>query len=381
MYKAPISALIASRNEGHLLEDCLKSLDFCDEIYFIDIDSSDNSIEIAEKYTQVIVKHEFVNRIGKIHPIFIPKLKNDWVILIDPDERIRPELAKSIIEYIKNPIPFVSLIRVPFLYLFKGNRFKGGFYSKIIYGRQLFYRPGLNITDQVHEGIFAKAGFGISKIESLGDNYNEHHWCNSWKQLKDKHNRYTQSEGKRLYLKGFRYSNIKLIFKTFNSFVQNYFIDKYYMDGINGLKMSYYESRYTWLSWKNLKTYQLELNSKGQLQNNLQVQRQLIKDKIHELSESTKSFIIDLNSSDEQLRPLMINQYKKSIHRIFNDALEINAYDEAKNILEIGSINEDMKIYLTQHLTIERFKLIQNSGSYKLAKKFVRIGKFLKSFY
>jgi glycosyltransferase involved in cell wall biosynthesis len=369
MNKVPVSALVASRNEGHMLEDCLKSLDFCDEIYFIDIDSSDNSSEIAQKYAHVIVKHEFVNRIGKIHPIYIPKLKHDWVILIDPDERIRPELTNSIKEYIQNPIPFVSLIRAPFLYLFKGEKFKGGPYSKIIYGRQLFYRPGLNVTDQVHEGIFAKAGYGKTNLKIDGKNYNEHYWCNSWQQLKDKHNRYTQSEGKRLYLRGFRFSIFNLIVKTIAKFISSYIGGKYFKDGIKGLRVSLYDARYTGLSWLNLRRYQKELKSIGQLKPNQQVQIELIQEKIEELRVTTQAFIIDYQNAEEKLKALMLAQYQKSVHRLFNDALELNAFNEANNILEIASFNEEMKKYLLQNMCMERFKLIQESGSYKMAKQ------------
>jgi hypothetical protein len=371
--KAPISALIASRNEGHLLEDCLKSLMFCDEIYFIDIDSSDNSVEIAEKYADVIIKHGFVNRIGKLHPIYIPKLKNDWLILIDPDERIRPELANSIIEYIQSPKPFTSLIRVPFLYLFKGERFKGGPYSKIIFGRQLFYRPGITVTDQVHNGIFAKAGYGKTNIELKEDNYNEHHWCNSWKQLKNKQNRYTQSEGKRLYLKGKRFSYFKLIYHTIAMFFKSYFKGQYFKDAFKGLRVSLYEARYTGLSWLNLKQFEKELKETGQLKTHLHVQKDIFQEKIEELKETTLYLNENYQKAESDLKPLMIKQYKVSVHRMYNDAMELGLYEESEQILKIAAFNDEMKDYLLYNLSMERFKLIQNSGSYKLAKRISKL--------
>jgi hypothetical protein len=371
--KLPISALVASCNEGHLLEDCLKSLDFCDEIFFIDIASKDNSVEIAKKYAHVIEEHEFVNRIGKIHPIFIPKLKNDWFILIDPDERIRPELAESIKEYISNPVPFVSLIRAPILYLFKGKRLKGGPYKDVIMGRLLFFRPGILVTNQVHEGIFAKAGFGKINIELNGKNYDEHYWCNSWEQLKNKHDRYTASEGERLYLKGESYSFLNKIYKTISMFIEALFVMGYIKDGVVGFGISYYEARYVWLSWKNLGVLEEKLKKEKLFLSKESRFLKLMHDKLEELKDTTNQFIKEYNLSDNKTKISMLAQYQKSIHRIYNDALELNAFNMANNILQIANFNSEMSDFIIYNLTSSRLKLIQNSGSYKLARKLASI--------
>src|SRR5574343_1849069 len=127
--KLPISVLIASHNEGHLLEECLKSVEFCDEIVGINLESTDNTKVIMEKYCTTYLEHKRVPIIEEIHQVFIPKLKNDWFILIDPDERIRPELAADICKYIQNPEPYKSLIRAYLWYYFKGKKLKGGPYK------------------------------------------------------------------------------------------------------------------------------------------------------------------------------------------------------------------------------------------------------------
>ena len=371
--KAPISALVASYNEGHLLEDCLKSLQFCDEIYFVNLGSSDNSLEIAQKYATVIEEFHKVPRIEDVHPIYIPKLKHDWFILIDPDERIRPELAEDIRKYIQNPKPFKSLIRAYLWYYFKGKKLKGGPYKNAIRGRLLFYRPGINISDEVHTGITAKPGYGIAEIPFTGKNYDEHFWCNSWSQLKDKHTRYAKGEGKVLYQEGKRFSWFKLIYKTIQAFWVAFIKQEYYRDGITGIKFSYHEGRYSYISWMSLRKYQAELKKAGKLLTPKQVAMQQMQQKVKQFVTEYEQIALSYNQAeDTSLKAQIIQQYKKSFHRLVNDALEINAFDLAQKAMEAASFNDEMKTYVVKDLLMGRLKLIQHSGSYRLVNRLKR---------
>lgn len=373
--KYPISALVASYNEGHLLEDCLKSIQFCDEIYFVNLGSTDNSVEIAKKYATTVEEFKKVPRIEDVHPLFIPKLKYDWFILIDPDERIMPELAKDVINFVQNPEPFVSLVRAPILYLFKGKKLKGGPYKEVIIGRLLFYRPGLMISDEVHSGIKAKAGYWKTNIKFTGENYNEHFWCNSWKQLKDKHNRYTQGEGRVLYIEGKRYSVLKQITQTIKRFFTALFGEQYYKDGFTGLGFSYHEARYTFLSWSSLRKYQKLMKKEGTFKTPIEVQKDLIKQRVADFEKVSLDLAKDYENTVDEKKEDMLIQYKKSTHRLINDALEIGCFEEVRKVQDAVSFSHIMKDYIANEVFIERFKLIENSGSYKLAK---RIGKLLK---
>lgn len=372
--KLPISVLVASYNEGHLLEDCLKSLQFCDEIYFVNLGSSDNSIEIAKKYATVVEEFQKVPRIEDMHPLYIPKLKHDWIILIDPDERIKPELAEDIKKYLQNPEPFKSLVRVYLWYYFKGKKLKGGPYKNAIRGRLLFYRPGINISDEVHTGITAKPGYGIAEIPFTGKNYDEHFWCNSWTQLKDKHTRYAKGEGKVLYQEGKRFSWFKLIFKTIQAFLIAFFKQEYYRDGITGIKFSYHEGRYSYISWMSLKKYQAELKKAGKLLTPKQVAMEQMQQKVQQFVVETEQIIWSYKQTeDTNLKAQILQQYQKSLHRIVNDALEINAYELAQKSMNAASFNDEMKIYIVNGLLLKRLKLIQNSGSYSLIRRLKKL--------
>ncbi len=368
--KLPVSALVASFNEGHLLEDCLKSLQFCDEIVVVNLQSKDATEELAKNYaSNYFYEDKYVKYFDEHHHKYIPKLKHDWFILIDPDERIRPELAEDIRKYIQNPEPFKSLVRAYLWYYFNGKKLKGGPYKNAIRGRLLFYRPGVNISDEVHTGITAKPGYGIAEIKFTGNNYDEHFWCNSWAQLKDKHTRYAQGEGKVLFLEGKRFSWIKLISQTIKSFFLALITQEYYRDGFKGLKFSYHEGRYSLLSWLSLRNYQAELKKTGKLQTPKQVAIEQMQHKVQQFIVATEQIVLSYNRTENiELKAQIIHQYQNSLHRIVNDVLELNDFNLVEKVFISASFNDEMKVFIVNNLLLDRLKLIQNSGSYRLLK-------------
>lgn len=94
---AKISACIISYNEEKKIEDCIKSLLLvADEIIIIDSLSSDNTIKIAEKYTDKIFHQEFLGHIEQKN-LAIEKASHNWIISLDCDERLSEELQQSIL--------------------------------------------------------------------------------------------------------------------------------------------------------------------------------------------------------------------------------------------------------------------------------------------
>ena len=58
--KLPITAIVASRNEALLLPRCLDAVSFCEELIVIDVDSSDDSAEVARNHGAKVVWHSYV---------------------------------------------------------------------------------------------------------------------------------------------------------------------------------------------------------------------------------------------------------------------------------------------------------------------------------
>ncbi len=94
-----ISACIISKNEEKNIERCLKSLiSAVDEIIVVDTGSSDNTIEIAKKYTKNIFSINWEDDFSKARNFSLDKAKEEWALIIDCDE----ELTKESIPILKD---------------------------------------------------------------------------------------------------------------------------------------------------------------------------------------------------------------------------------------------------------------------------------------
>src|SRR5437588_1041812 len=91
----PLTVIVPCHNEEHLSGDCLASAKFADEILVVDSFSADRTLEIARQYTSRILQHEFSGH-GAQNNWALPQARNDWVLVLDADERIPPRLAEEI---------------------------------------------------------------------------------------------------------------------------------------------------------------------------------------------------------------------------------------------------------------------------------------------
>jgi glycosyltransferase involved in cell wall biosynthesis len=115
--KAPLSAVLITRNAASVLEPCLESLAFADEIVIVDSGSSDRTPEIARARGARLVAKEWLGY-GRQKQFAVEQAKHDWVLCVDADERVSPELAASIAAAMAAPVS--PVYRMP-----RRNRFLG----------------------------------------------------------------------------------------------------------------------------------------------------------------------------------------------------------------------------------------------------------------
>ena len=96
--KVPVSVLIPAKNEEENLPACLESVARADEVFVVDSQSEDRSVEIAESHGAKVVQFHFNGRWPKKKNWSLENLpfNNDWVLIVDCDERITPELWDEI---------------------------------------------------------------------------------------------------------------------------------------------------------------------------------------------------------------------------------------------------------------------------------------------
>lgn len=93
--RTKLSVIIPCFNEERNIEACLASVSWADEILVVDSFSTDGTLEIVRRYTDRILQHEYLNSAAQKNWT-IPQALHDWVLIVDSDERVIPELKKEI---------------------------------------------------------------------------------------------------------------------------------------------------------------------------------------------------------------------------------------------------------------------------------------------
>ena len=103
--KSPVSVIVPVRNEAHNLARCLESLRDAGEVYVIDSNSTDTTVETARSYGAKVVQFHYQGGWPKKRQWAMDTLPLtfDWVLLVDADEALTPELAEEIQNAIRQP--------------------------------------------------------------------------------------------------------------------------------------------------------------------------------------------------------------------------------------------------------------------------------------
>ena len=202
--KIPVSVLIPAKNEEANLPACLESLSRADQVFVVDSQSSDRSVEIAEQYGATVVQFHFDGRWPKKKNWSLENLpfRHQWVLIVDCDERIPPELWEEIEAAIQNSDydGYYLNRKVFFLgtWIRHGGRYpdwnlrlfkhKKGRYENL--KTEEIRNTGDN---EVHEHVILEGSSGYLKNDMLHIDFRDiYHWL-------ERHNRYSNWEA-RVYL-------------------------------------------------------------------------------------------------------------------------------------------------------------------------------------
>jgi glycosyltransferase involved in cell wall biosynthesis len=91
-----ISVCIVCRNEADKLEPALQSVQWADEILVLDLSSTDGSAALARRYGARVIEREPVPIVEMVRNDVAAQARNDWILALDPDERVTPGLADEL---------------------------------------------------------------------------------------------------------------------------------------------------------------------------------------------------------------------------------------------------------------------------------------------
>jgi glycosyltransferase involved in cell wall biosynthesis len=240
-----ISACIISMNEEDRIEECIASLDFCDEVLVVDSHSSDNTRELAEALGARVIERDWPGHV-KQKEFTIRAATHDWVLCVDSDERISPPLREQIITL--RDAGFVSKDgwNMPRLCSYLGGWIRhGNWYPD----RQLrlFHRErGHWGGHDPHDRVQMKGPVG----ELAGDLI--HHPYRAFSDHLHTMDKYTTIMAQGLYDRGKRSSMSKVVFHPTWKFLRFYFVKRAFLDGWRGLLLAYLAAHYTRLKYAKL---------------------------------------------------------------------------------------------------------------------------------
>src|SRR5437667_93021 len=113
-----ISAVILTKNAEDLIADCIDSLKFCDEIIVVDDSSTDRTVDVAKHLGAKVYADTSVGFAEKRN-FGLSKVKSKWMLYVDSDERVSPELAESIkykVSRIKDECSAYKILRKNFYF-------------------------------------------------------------------------------------------------------------------------------------------------------------------------------------------------------------------------------------------------------------------------
>ncbi|MGE4291808.1 MAG: glycosyltransferase family 2 protein [Desulfovibrio sp.] len=99
-----ITGLVLTLNGERLLDKCLASLDFCDQILVVDSLSTDRTLEIAKAHGARVLQRAWTGPVDQFQ-LALGSIETEWVISLDQDEYLEPELRNSLQQTLKTGTP------------------------------------------------------------------------------------------------------------------------------------------------------------------------------------------------------------------------------------------------------------------------------------
>ena len=224
--RAPLSAVLITHNAASRLDDCLVSLAFAAEVVVVDSGSDDGTVELAERHGARVVQKEWLG-FGRQKQFAVEQARHDWVLCVDADERVSPDLEASIRRALAAPVS-------PVYRMARRNRFLGRWLAHgegyPDWSPRLFDRREARWSDdEVHEKVL----FAVTPGTLDGDL--RHESAEDLETYLDKQNRYTTLAAQQMFARGRRGGLLGLALSPAMRFVKFYLLRLGFLDGLPGL--------------------------------------------------------------------------------------------------------------------------------------------------
>jgi glycosyltransferase involved in cell wall biosynthesis len=234
-----LAAIILTYNEADHIRDCIESVRFADHVIVFDSYSEDRTVDLAREAGAEVMQHTFANYASQRNAALVAvQGKADWVLFVDADERVSPELADEICTVLQPPPP-VAGWRIPrhnyiFGKLTRGAGWYPDYQTRLLKVGAAHYDP----QRQVHELVVLDGPEGTLSQPLVHYNYVDS------AQFHRKQRAYSDYDARILYEQGIRPRPHRFILQPWRQFWWRFVTLKGYRDGWHGLRLSLLMARY-----------------------------------------------------------------------------------------------------------------------------------------
>ncbi len=245
----PLSLCVITRDAAAEIADCLASAPFAGEVVVVDSGSCDDTVEIARRRGARVIEREWPG-FGAQKQFAVGAATHDWVLCLDADERVTPELARAIAREMEAP-------RAAAFALARRNRFLGRWLAHgegyPDWNLRLFDRRRARWSeDPVHEHVLAEGPV----VRLRGDLL--HASAESLDDYLAKQNRYTTLQAAAMHARGERAGLARLVLSPLARFVRFYVLKLGFLDGVAGLVHIAIGCQNSFLKYAKLRALQAE---------------------------------------------------------------------------------------------------------------------------
>lgn len=255
---APVSAIVITRDEQANIRDCLASLSFCREIIVVDSGSTDATVALARQAGARVIETADWPGFGPQKNRALDQATQPWVLSVDADERVSPELRAEMLAVTAESAPAVPLAwDMPRRSSYCGQDMRhGGWYPDRV--TRLFRRGSARFSDDlVHERLVTAAEPGHLRSDLLHTSFTH------LEEVLDKVNRYSSAGAQRLLAQGRRGSVGRAAFSGLWAFVRTYFLQLGFLDGRMGFLLAVSNAEGTYYRYLKLWLLQREAARQG----------------------------------------------------------------------------------------------------------------------
>jgi glycosyltransferase involved in cell wall biosynthesis len=245
MPREKLSAIVTSFNEEVNIRECLDSLGFADEVLLVDSFSTDRTLDIARQIPGVrVLQREYFGSAAQKNWA-MDQTSNPWILIVDADERVTPELAREIVDLLDTgPSADYYSIRRRNLFLDRLIRHSGWSTDKVV---RLVRRGAARYPKRrVHADIRPEGPAPVLQHSLL------HYTFRSLGQYLEKLHRYAEWGAADAYRKGKKPGAVQLFLRPVWRFVRMYVFQAGFLDGRHGLVLCTLQAYGVFLKWAKL---------------------------------------------------------------------------------------------------------------------------------